>query len=277
VFVEQSHKILVLWLLILSSTATFSQEKSIETHPQTVPPQQYLKEFIPNLLKDTKEVYSEDNIRYFILSVVASGVAFSQDDKVREFWLENEPLGDWKDLGNNFGGNGNIHLYLALGFLGIGQLADNPKLDQTGQVLIEAGIISGLTTNILKGLTHRQRPNQSDYASYPSGHATTAFTFASVIDRELGHKWGIPAYALALFTGLSRMESDAHWLSDVVMGAGIGMIVGYAVSKAHDNPPNKKFERHPKKQNLLNSAILVPIVPEAKETGLGIGFFLPLD
>jgi len=45
---------------------------------------------------------------------------------------------------------------------------------------------------------------------------------------------GIPAYSVAAFVALSRMEKNVHYLSDVVMGATIGYIVGRTVVRGSD-------------------------------------------
>jgi membrane-associated phospholipid phosphatase len=67
-----------------------------------------------------------------------------------------------------------------------------------------------------------------------------AFCTAAVLHDRFGLAAGIPAYALAIITGLARLDVEAHWFSDVVMGAAIGMVTGYAVSRYHDDYPYLK-------------------------------------
>ena len=60
-----------------------------------------------------------------------------------------------------------------------------------------------------------------------SGHTATAFMTASMLVKEYGYKspWiGIGAYSAATATGLMRMANNKHWLSDVLAGAGIGIL-----------------------------------------------------
>ena len=79
----------------------------------------------------------------------------------------------------------------------------------------------------LKQTTHVRRPDGSNDHSFPSGHTATAFMTATMLTREYGHKspWvGIGAYAVATTTGLMRMANNRHWLSDVLTGAGIGIL-----------------------------------------------------
>ncbi|GAB6976642.1 phosphatase PAP2 family protein [Prevotella falsenii] len=81
--------------------------------------------------------------------------------------------------------------------------------------------------NTLKHTTHVERPDGTDHHSYPSGHTATAFMTATMLNKEYGHKspWiGIGAYTVASATGLMRMANNKHWLSDVLTGAGIGIL-----------------------------------------------------
>ncbi len=89
--------------------------------------------------------------------------------------------------------------------------------------------------NTLKSTTHIVRPDGSNSHSFPSGHTATAFMTATMLTKEYGHKspWiGISAYTVATATGLMRMANNRHWLSDVLTGAGIGIIsteIGYFI------------------------------------------------
>lgn len=95
-----------------------------------------------------------------------------------------------------------------------------------------AALMAGMV-NSLKFTTKVRRPDGTDRHSYPSGHTATAFMTATMLTKEYGHKspWiGIGAYGVASATGLMRMANNKHWLSDVLTGAGIGILsaeVGY--------------------------------------------------
>lgn len=87
--------------------------------------------------------------------------------------------------------------------------------------------------NTSKCNTHVVRPDGTNDHSFPSGHTATAFMTATMLTKEYGHisPWvGIGAYTVAAGTGLMRMANNKHWLSDVLTGAGIGILsteVGY--------------------------------------------------
>lgn len=80
---------------------------------------------------------------------------------------------------------------------------------------------------LLKVIIDRDRPDNSDRKSFPSGHTGTAFIGAHLLMKEYGHTspWiGISGYTVATATGLLRITNNRHWLSDTVVGAGIGIL-----------------------------------------------------
>lgn len=87
---------------------------------------------------------------------------------------------------------------------------------------IKSYLVTASATYILKYTIKKQRPNGGMH-SFPSGHTSSAFSGASFIQRRYGWKYGIPAYALATFTGYSRVYAKKHYTIDVVAGALIGI------------------------------------------------------
>tara|TARA_R110002167_G_scaffold127760_4_gene309526 strand:+ start:17 stop:754 length:738 start_codon:yes stop_codon:yes gene_type:complete len=86
----------------------------------------------------------------------------------------------------------------------------------------------GFTLNqaLTIGLKHaidKKRPFGNGDKAFPSGHTSTTFQSASFIQRRYGWKYGIPAYALAGFTGFSRLNAKKHDGWDVLAGAVIGI------------------------------------------------------
>ncbi|HEV2606557.1 MAG TPA: phosphatase PAP2 family protein [Xanthomonadaceae bacterium] len=129
-------------------------------------------------------------------------------------------------------------LPLLAGFYGYGALADDYEAKTVALDGFSASILSSLVTSTIKGVVGRKRPNtglgphyfvpfQGDY-SFPSGHATRAFAFASVIATHYDSPWvDATVYGVAGLVGLARIQLDAHWASDVVGGALIGGLIGH--------------------------------------------------
>jgi len=61
-----------------------------------------------------------------------------------------------------------------------------------------------------------------------------------VADRHYGWRVGVSAYVLASGIGLSRVERNKHYLSDVLAGATLGIIVGRTVTRVNDERPARR-------------------------------------
>ena len=147
-------------------------------------------------------------------------------------------------------GEGEISLSIA-GLFYLGGLAfKNEKAKETGLLGIQAIIHTGIVVQVLKHLSGRQRPCVEDgedhwsgpsgffkrydpgpfsrYDSFPSGHTIVAWGTATVIAEQYKRTIIVPvvSYSLAAMVGLSRINEDRHWLSDVFVGAALGHAIG---------------------------------------------------
>lgn len=99
-----------------------------------------------------------------------------------------------------------------------------------GRMLVSdafSAIIMTGAVNLLKSQANITRPDGSNKHSFPSGHTATAFMTATMMHKEYGEVspwYSIGAYTVATATGLSRMINNKHWLSDVLVGAGFGIL-----------------------------------------------------
>lgn len=115
---------------------------------------------------------------------------------------------------------------------GLSLLGAPAKHDYAERTVITATAYAtlGILVNTVKYTTKVKRPNGSSRNSFPSGHTTTAFMGAELIRQEYGPWYGAAAYTMATAIGVARLYNDRHWLSDVVAGAGMGVLsarVGY--------------------------------------------------
>lgn len=127
-----------------------------------------------------------------------------------------------------------VQLAAAFGTYSLGRATGHAKVTAIGADLVSAQIVSQTITQAIKFSVGRTRPDGTAY-SFPSGHSATAFATAAVLERHLGWKVGVPAYALATYVAASRIETQRHYLSDVAFGAAIGMISGRTVTLGHGN------------------------------------------
>ena len=97
--------------------------------------------------------------------------------------------------------------------------------------LMRGHIVTAVLTQGIKVAVDRQRPDGSRF-SFPSGHTSSTFTTAAVLQHEFGWKIGAPAYVVATFIGGSRLQENRHYLSDVLFGAAIGIVSGLTATAA---------------------------------------------
>lgn len=148
-----------------------------------------------------------------------------------------------------------------------GRLTHDATMADIGGHASEAIIASGVAGWVIKSVAGRARPRvditrphdfklgrgfgtSGDYQSFPSGHTLAAFSLASVVTAESGRYWpnhqrliGVLTYGGATLSGLSRMYNNAHWGSDVLLGAGIGTLTGLAVVRYQHGHPNNWIDR----------------------------------
>jgi hypothetical protein len=100
----------------------------------------------------------------------------------------------------------------------------------TQRMLTANGLAGGLTVGLsqmLRQTVTEARPDGSDNNSFPSTDAALAFMGATILSREYGHisPWiTIGGYTAATGTQMLRVGHNAHWMNDIFMGAGIGVV-----------------------------------------------------
>lgn len=181
--------------------------------------------FSSEYLNQWKSPLYDDQSKKVLLygsSAVVFLVAF-RDQTIEKFQDDvstHKPLGDFAPLGDYSGmlvPNLIYAGYMAYDWKSRGNKESKSKMMN----MIEASAYAGITTGILKRIVNQKRPHGGDRLSFPSGHTTTAFAFATTVALE-HPEWKYEAFALATFAGFSRINDNQHYLHDVVMGATIG-------------------------------------------------------
>ncbi len=145
-----------------------------------------------------------------------------------------------------FGGHRALELSVAM--IAGGALARSESVRDAGRDSLESELwAAGVVTPLLKRAFGRARPSQGEgshsyhpfsntahHESFPSGHATNAFAFATAV---AGHydSWVVPTivYTIASGVAFSRVNDRAHFPSDVLAGALIGRAVAKGVVARH--------------------------------------------
>jgi len=133
--------------------------------------------------------------------------------------------------------------YLELGAVALAGVESRNDRINVLLIIAKSEAIMLSSTFIVKALSHEERPDGSDNLSFPSGHTAQAFLAASIVHTELRDKsqwYGIGAYTLATGVGVLRMVVDKHWQSDVVAGAGFGILSAHLAYLTHRNRWGRK-------------------------------------
>ncbi len=194
-----------------------------------------VEEMPSQLWEDGKAVYtSPEKLVVFgltyggSLAVQQSGV----DDTVEDHFSGHRTFkNNWRD-GFAAVGNPGTHFGLAGLWYLIGQQKMDEKTYEVGKTLFSALAINGLTTMAGQAASWDRSPN-GEWGTFPSGHTSSSFTFASVMHEAYGPWVGAPLYALSALVGYERLESGEHYLSDVIMGAVMGLVIGHTVAGEH--------------------------------------------
>ena len=162
-----------------------------------------------------------------------------------------------KEIGWYYGSPQNFFM-ISTGIYGYGLLAKNEKFRHTGVLILSSAVATGFLQTILKNGVGRARPStgfgksdfdpfskESFYHSFPSGHSILSFTASHAIAKQFDNIWikgGI--YGVGLIAPISRLWIDAHWLTDVVLG----MVLSIVVVDSIDNflQEKKKIKKEPK-------------------------------
>lgn len=213
-----------------------------------------LARFVPNLGRNLVGVFSPENLRPLLAGALLTASSTTFDSSTQRL-LRSRASG-FGHAGETAGTLSTV-VPLGLGLFAAGQATADTRFRALTYDLAQSAIVTGIYTDVLKRSVGRVRPDGSNARSFPSGHTSNAFAWATVAQHHYGSRAGVPVYAAATLIGLSRIERDKHHLSDVVAGAALGLVVGRTVVR-EDGEPVRREKR-------------VAIVPMADPNGAGVG------
>jgi membrane-associated phospholipid phosphatase len=163
-------------------------------------------------------------------AMVAAPQFLDEDPSVLGTWSNTRSADRIFELGDGMGGAWSPIVLVSSAYL-IGRVTGKSRLTAFASDLVRAQILNGLTTGSIKYITDRRRPDGTPY-SFPSGHTSTAFATASIVRRHFGKYWGGAATLAATYVGVSRLQENKHYVSDVIAGAIVGTYVASLVAPA---------------------------------------------
>jgi membrane-associated phospholipid phosphatase len=174
--------------------------------------------------------------------VAATGLTMNRDDELRAEVLESDHRGPAR-IARKFEPLGRHQVEIAgLGaFYLAGRAARREDATSTAAIAFESYLWSAIVTSLSKGALGREGPDEGSgdgrffkgRTAFPSGHTTRSFAVATVFADRYGRKGAFIAYPVAALVGLSTIQEDLHWSSDVVAGAGLGLAIGRGIAHRH--------------------------------------------
>jgi membrane-associated phospholipid phosphatase len=215
--------------------------------------------------------FTSDDWLWCGIGLAAAGGTIMADNNIRENFkhIHSPFLDKTADVGHSYGNAAYAIAFSGLIYTG-GKVFGAEKYAVTGRILLEGLLYAGITSTIVKSIFGRSRPYTNDgpyrfngfqlkteTTSFPSGHATVAFTISSVLAERFDNIYAsLFLYSLAASTVFQRVYSDSHWASDTILGGLIGYSVGKAVAKYDKN----------------NSAVSLSVTPYYMVNGSGFNF-----
>jgi len=183
-----------------------------------------------NLLEDFKHLPSNQNLLLVAGGGALAMAAHPADIPVNNYMVDHFTQFNAFFAAGKYIGDTPEQIAGAIATYAWGRFRDEPKVSHFGMDLLQAQIMAEILFNPIKLATQRERPDGSDHLSFPSGHATVTFATATVIERHLGWRKSLLAYAIASYVAASRLHDNRHYVSDVVFGAATGIIIGRSVT-----------------------------------------------
>lgn len=191
-----------------------------------------------------------------------TGMFIALDEEINSTFKNNRSIYTEKlmDVFEPFG-NGNFAIPALATVYFLSHFHENEKAKRTALIATEGFLITSLYATILKYSFGRHRPRTGNsstsfdgfttnrnYNSFPSGHTSTAFAIATVVANQYEKTPYIKpiSYGIAALTGLSRINYEAHWASDVFLGAALGYFTSKTLLRLHNNKKGQHFTIYPR-------------------------------
>jgi len=194
-----------------------------------------IEDWPKRIIEDTKETFLKpDNMIALLLAGGASIAMHSSgaDKELAENFDNPRVFHGFTDESLNIIGSPWTHLAASsLWYATSAKNQDEFNKQRAGAMLRSLGVTSVITMG-LKAIRDNESPNGKKWA-WPSGHAASSFTVASVLDEFYGPRVGIPSYAVASLVSYRMIDSGDHWGSDIIFGATLGWVVGHTFAGKH--------------------------------------------
>jgi hypothetical protein len=236
----------LLVLAVSLTTATVTQAAAAE--PATPPPRKTFREALRTFAGDGRYLLtfparaSRKGAWMTAGSVAATALAMNRDEEIRANVVDSDRPTAGR-IATKFEPLGRIEVEAAaLGTLYLaGRATRNERVAAPAATAFEAYVWAALITSVAKGAFGRESPGRGSEEGgffrgdtiFPSGHTARSFAIAAAFSDRGGRRVACVAYPVAALIGLSTVQEDLHWASDVVAGAALGLAIGKGIAARH--------------------------------------------
>lgn len=234
--------------------SAFAQQQEKYNHPAADPNHDLtVKEFFADIGGNFKGLVSVHSIAPVLGGGAAYGFATIPEQRIEAHFAPGDVWGAWSTPGKYIGhplvvGGASLALF------GASRKSEDRRFRSFSYALVQGMIMSSAIVLPTKEIFRRSRPSGDDsFSAFPSGHSTDSFMVATIVAEHYGWKAAVPAYAVATYVAMTRLEERKHHLTDVTAGAAIGYLVGRTVSRRLRNGPGKKvtWQIYPSRRGFL--------------------------
>ena len=239
----------VIFVLLMCLAGTAAAQSDSPAPSPTPTPKRHTT-VIKDILDDQKTIWTvpfrldRDDVKWAV-PLAIGGAALIATDRTTSSHVpmhgENIPV----SRKISWGGTVFIDGGIAAGFYFYGREKGDPKARETGLLIAETMIDSGIVVGVLKNVSQRVRPNMDHGSgeffdggsSFPSGHSSSVWSVATIVALEYHDKPAVKygAIAAASAVSISRFTGRNHFLSDVAVGSAIGIYTAKFVYKRRHN------------------------------------------
>jgi hypothetical protein len=280
--------LVIIFAILMLGTSVFGQTSQPDStsQPQATPTPSLEKKFLANIFRDQRAIWTapfnihRSDAKWLAPLGVATAVFVATDRHTSGELFDpgnhRTRLSISRDLSRL--GSGYATGGVAAAFYFVGRAKHDARARETGLLSAEALIDSAIVVTALKTATQRQRPPKDNAngeffvggSSFPSGHAISAWSVATVVASEYGRhrplvRFG--AYGLATAVSLARYTGTNHFLSDVLVGSALGYGIGRYVYHHHHDPSLDGDNGKLKKKSITQSKFFPRIAPGYNRRG----------
>jgi membrane-associated phospholipid phosphatase len=230
------------------AAATAGEVASDAADETSPPPRRIVREALRTFASDGRYLFtfpartSAKGVWLTAGVVAATALTMNRDEEIRDEVLEADGR-TTRRVSTKFEPLGRHQVEVAaLGtFYLVARGTGDERAVSTAAIAFESYLWTAVLTSATKAAFGRERPGGGSgegrfFAGdsiFPSGHTARSFAIAAVLAERHGRRAAWIAYPLATLVGLSTIEQDLHWTSDVVAGAGLGLAIGKGIAARH--------------------------------------------